>query len=83
MSECDHNCETRNAEPEKGTDGSGQLQPNLWVSRYGSGLGLQRVRGSAFWPGLEPYGPICRSKPELLAGYPDRLLTIDMRYFRL
>jgi len=54
ISECDHQCETRNAETEIGTDGSSQTRRNPQVDGYGSGLGPPRVNGSGFWMGLEP-----------------------------
>jgi hypothetical protein len=51
--ECVHKCETRNAEPESGTDGSSQPRRNPRVDQYGSRFGLARVSGSGCWPGLE------------------------------
>jgi hypothetical protein len=57
ISECDHKCETRNAEPEIGTDGSSQTRRNPRVDGYGSGFGPPRVCGSGFWPVLEPNRP--------------------------
>jgi len=56
-SECDHKCETQNAEPEIRPDGSSQTRRNLSVDGYGSGFGPPRVSGSAYWPGLEPNRP--------------------------
>jgi len=76
ISECDHKCETRNAEPEIGPDGSSQTRWNPQVDGYGSGFGPPRVRGSGFGPGLEPNRPVLRSKPGPLAGYPDPLLIL-------
>jgi hypothetical protein len=58
VSECDHECETRNAEPEIGTDGSSQTRRNPRVDGYGSGFGPPRVCGSGFWPVLEPNRPV-------------------------
>jgi hypothetical protein len=53
ISECDHKCNTRNAEPEIGTDGSSQTLRNLRLDGYGSRIGLPRVSGWGFWTGLE------------------------------
>jgi len=53
IAECDHKCETRNAEPEIGTDGSSQTWRNPRVDSYGSGIGPPRVCGSGFCPVLE------------------------------
>jgi hypothetical protein len=80
ISECDHKCETRNTEPEIGTDGSSQTRRNLRVDRYGSGFGPRRVSGSGFCKGLEPYRtyPFFRSKPGPVVGYPDPVLTLLM-----
>jgi len=58
ISECDHKCETRNAEPDIGTDGSNQTRRNPRVNGYGSRFGLPRVSGSGFWMGLEPNRPV-------------------------
>jgi hypothetical protein len=58
ISECDHKCETRNAEPEIGTDGSSQTRRNPRVDGYGSGFYPPRVCGSGFWPVLEPNRPV-------------------------
>ena len=91
ISECDHKCETRNAEPEIGTDGSSLTRRNPQVDGYGSGFGPPRVCGSGFWPVLEPNRhvfavqtrtagglprPVANTKPGPLAGYPDPLLTL-------
>jgi len=77
ISECDHKCETRNAEPEIGPDRSSQTQRNPQVDGYRSGFGPPRVSESGYWPGLEPNRPVFRSKPGPLAGYPDPLLILD------
>jgi len=58
ISECNHKCETRNTEPEIGTDGSSQTRRNPWVNGYGSRFGPARVSGSGFWTGLEPNQPV-------------------------
>jgi len=54
VSECDHKWETRNTEPEIGTDRSSQTWRNLQDDGYGSEFGPPRVCGSGFWTGLEP-----------------------------
>ena len=58
ISGCNHKGETRNAEPEIGTDWSSQTQHNPRVDGYGSGFGLPRVRGSGFRTGLESNRPV-------------------------
>jgi len=58
ISQCDHKCETRNAEQEIGTDGSRQTRQNPRVDRYGSGFGPSRVSGSGLRTGQEPNRPI-------------------------
>jgi hypothetical protein len=70
ISECDHKCETRNAEPENGTDGSSQTRRNPRVDGYGSGLGLPRVCGSGFWTVLEPNRPIFEVQTRTAGGLP-------------
>ena len=58
ISECDHKCETRNAEPEIGPHGSIQTRRNPRLEGYRSGCGPPRVSGSGFCPGLEPNRPV-------------------------
>jgi len=58
ISECDHKCETRNAEPEIGTDASSQTRWNPQVDGYGSGFGPPRVSGLGFWTCLERKQPV-------------------------
>jgi hypothetical protein len=58
ISECDHKCETQNAEPVIGADGSSQNRQKPHVDRYGSGFGPPGVSGSGFWPGLESKRPV-------------------------
>jgi len=70
ISECDHKCETRNAEPEIGSDGSGQTRRNPRVDGYGSGFGPPRVCGSGFWPVLEPNRPIFAVQTQTAGGLP-------------
>jgi len=53
ISECDSKCETRNAEPEIGTDGSSKTRQNPEVDGYGSRFGPPIVSRSVFWPGRE------------------------------
>jgi len=77
ISECDHQCETRNAEPEIGTDGSSQTRRNPWVDGYGSGFGLPRVCGSGFGRFKNRTDLFLRSKPGPLVGYLDPLLTLS------
>jgi len=58
ISECDHKCETRNAQPEIGTDGSSQTLRNREVDGYRSRFGAPGVSGLGFWMGLELNQPI-------------------------
>jgi hypothetical protein len=58
ISERDHKCETRNAVPEIGTDGSSQPRRNPPVDGYGSQFGPPRGSESVFWIGLEPTRPV-------------------------
>jgi len=64
------NRETRNAEPEIGTDRSSQTRHNLWVDGYGSGFGLPRGSGSGFGLGLEPNRPIFMVRTWTACGLP-------------
>jgi hypothetical protein len=70
ISECDHKCETRNAEPEIGPDGSSQTRRNPRVDGYGSGFGPPRVCGSGFWPVLEPNRPVFAVQTRTAGGLP-------------
>ena len=70
ISECDHKCETRNAEPEIGTDGSSQTRRNPRVDGYGSGFGPPRVCRSGFWPVLEPNRPVFAVQTRTAGGLP-------------
>jgi hypothetical protein len=58
ISECDHKCETRNADPEIGTERSIQTRQMLCVEGYGSRFGPLRVSWSGFWTGLEQKRPV-------------------------
>jgi hypothetical protein len=53
ISECDHKCETRNAEPEIGTHRSRKTWRIPRVDQQGTGFDLPRVSGSGVWPRLE------------------------------
>jgi len=70
ISECDHKCETVNAETEIGTDGSIQTWRNPRVDGYGSGFGPPRVYGSGFWPVLEPNRPVFAVQTWTAGGLP-------------
>jgi len=52
------NGETRNAEPEIGTDGSSQTQQNMRDDGYWSGFGLPSGSRSGLWMGQEPNRPV-------------------------
>ena len=54
ISENDHKCETRNAQPEIRPDRSSQTLRILRVDGYRYGFRPPRVSGSGFSPGLEP-----------------------------
>jgi len=58
ISECDLQYETRNAEPEIGTDKFRQSRWNPLVDGSGSRFGTPRVSGSGFWLRLEPNQPV-------------------------
>jgi hypothetical protein len=70
VSECDHKCETRNAEPENGTDGSSQTRRNLRVDGDGSAFGPPRVCGSGFWTVLELNRPVFAAQTRTAGGLP-------------
>jgi len=70
MSECDHKCEIRNAEPEIGTDGSSQTLRNPWVDGYRSPFEPPRVSGSGVWTGLEPNRPVFPVQTQTTSGFP-------------
>jgi len=70
ISECDHKCESRNAEPEIGTDGSSQTRRNPLVDGYGSGFGPPRVCRSGFWTVLEPNRPVSAVQIRTAGGLP-------------
>ena len=70
ISECDHKCETSNAEPEIGPAGSCQTRRNLPVDGYGSGFGPPRVSGSGFWPVREPNRQVFAVQTRTAGGLP-------------
>jgi hypothetical protein len=70
LSECNHQCETRNAEPEIGTDGSTQTRRILRVDGYGSGFRPPRVCGSGFWTGQERSRPVFAVQTQTAGGLP-------------
>ena len=67
---------TRNAKLEIRPDESCQSWPIQWVDEYRAGFGPPRSRGSGFWTVPEPNQTVFLTKPGLLAGYPDPLLTL-------
>jgi hypothetical protein len=70
ISECDHKYDTRNAEPEIGTDRSSQTRGNTRVDGYGSVFGPPKVCGLGFWTSLEPNRPIFAVQSRTAAGLP-------------
>jgi len=70
IAECDHECETWNAEPEIGTNWSIQLWHTHRVDVYGSGFGLPNVSGSCFWTGLVPNQPVSVVQTRTAGGSP-------------
>jgi len=78
ISECDHKYETRNAEPEIGTDGSSQTRRNPRVDGYGSGFGPPRVSGSGFWTVLEPNRPGCAVQTRIAGGLPGPVANTNL-----
>jgi len=83
ISECDHKCETRNAEPEIGTNGSGQTRRNLRVDGYGSGFCPPRVCGSGFWTVLEPHRPVFAVQTRTAGGLPGPIANTRHQYHAL
>jgi hypothetical protein len=77
ISKCDHQCETRNAEPEIRTDGSSHTWQNTRVGRYGSGIGPQRVCRSGFWTVLEPNPPVFAVQTRTTGGLPGPLANTN------
>jgi len=70
ISECNHKCETRSAQPEIGPDGSSGTRWNRWVDGYGSRFGPPRVSGSSFWMGLEWNWPVFAVQTHTAGGLP-------------
>ena len=70
ISECNHKCEIRNAEPEIGIDGSCQTLRNPCVDRYRSGFGPPRVSRSGLWTDLEPNRPVFAVQTRNAGGLP-------------
>ena len=83
ISECDHKCETRNAEPEIGTDGSSQTRQNPRVDGYGSGFGPPRVCGSDFWTVLEPNRPVFAVQTRTAGGLPGPVANTSCRVWMI
>lgn len=77
ISECDHQCETSNAESEIGCDRSNQTLRNWQVVGFRSGSGPPRVGRWGFWTGLETNRLILLSNPWPLASNLDPLLTLN------
>jgi len=71
ISECSDICETRNAEPEIGSDGSSQTRRNRRVDGYWTGFDPSRVSRLGFWPGLEPNRPIFEVRTRTAGGSPE------------
>jgi len=55
ISECDHRCESRNAEPEIGTDRSSLTWHNPRVDGYRSGFGLPGAGGLGYLAVPDPF----------------------------
>jgi len=70
ISECNHECETWNAEPKIGTDESSQTTRNPRVDGYRSGFGPPGVRESGFWTGLELNRPVFAVQTLTAGGLP-------------
>ena len=70
ISECDHTCKSRNAEPRIGPGGSSQTRRNLRVDKYGSEFGPPRVRRKGFWPGVELNRPLFAVQTRTAGGLP-------------
>jgi len=68
--ECDHKCETRNAEPEIGTDGSTRTRRNPQVDWYGYWFGPPWVSGLGLRPGLDPNQPVFAVQTRTTRGLP-------------
>jgi len=81
ISEYDHKCETRNAEPKIGTDGSSQTRRNPRVDRYGAGFGPPTVCGLGFRTVLEPNRPVFAVQTLTAGGLPGPVAnTTDHHY---
>jgi hypothetical protein len=70
ISKCDHKCETRNADPEIGTDRSSQTWRNPRVDRYRFWCGPPSVCRSGFWTVLEPHWPSVPVQTQTAGGLP-------------
>jgi len=79
ISECDHQCDTRNAEWEIGTDGSRQTRRNPQVDGYGSCVAPPREGGSGFWTGLEPNWPVFLVQTRSAGGLPGPVANTNLQ----
>jgi hypothetical protein len=70
ISECDHKCETQNAEPEIGTNRASKTRQDPRVDGYGSGFGPPIVCGSGFWTMLELNQPVFAVQTRTAGGLP-------------
>jgi hypothetical protein len=70
------NRKSHNTEPEIGTDGSSQMQPNPWVDRYRSWFPRQEAAGWGFGWCSRQTEIVFRFEPEPVPGYPDLLLSV-------
>jgi hypothetical protein len=80
ISECDHKCETRNAEPEIWPDVSTQTRQNPRVDGSGPGFGPPRVSGSGFWLGLEQNRPVFAVQTRTAGGLPRPVANTNYQY---
>jgi len=74
------NRNTRNTEPEIGTDGCSETRQNPRVDGYGSGFGPPRRCGSGFWTVLEPNRTVFPVRTRTAGGFPGPVATTRWTY---
>jgi len=77
LSECNHKCETRNADPEMGTDRLAKHGEIRGLMGTGRGVACHESVGWVLGWVLNRTDPLLQSKAEPLACYLDPLITLE------